>query len=41
MAAGADISIHPVKWVDEVLKLALQDDPERFTPVDLETEKSA
>ncbi len=37
----ADISIHPVKWVDEVLKLALQDDPERFTPVDLETEKSA
>lgn len=25
-----DLSIHPVKWIDEVLLLALQENPERF-----------
>lgn len=25
-----DLSIHPVKWIDEVLQLALQENPERF-----------
>ncbi len=25
-----DLSIHPVKWIDDVLQLALQENPERF-----------
>lgn len=29
----ADLSIHPVRWIDEVLLLALSEDPERFSPV--------
>jgi ATP-dependent Lon protease len=28
-----DLSIHPVRWIDEVLLLALAEDPERFSPV--------
>jgi ATP-dependent Lon protease len=28
-----DLSIHPVRWIDEVLSLALAEDPERFSPV--------
>jgi ATP-dependent Lon protease len=28
-----DLSIHPVQWIDEVLALALQEPPEKFTPV--------
>jgi ATP-dependent Lon protease len=28
-----DLSIHPVQWIDEVLVLALQDHPDKFTPV--------
>jgi ATP-dependent Lon protease len=28
-----DLSIHPVRWIDEVLALALAEDPERFSPV--------
>lgn len=28
-----DLSIHPVQWIDEVLVLALQDNPEGFEPV--------
>ena len=28
-----DISIHPVRWIDEVLLLALEENPERFSPV--------
>ncbi|AWB68364.1 endopeptidase La [Saccharobesus litoralis] len=28
------LTIHPVKWVDEVLKIALQEDPNGFEPVD-------
>ncbi|WP_111976617.1 endopeptidase La [Algibacillus agarilyticus] len=30
----AGLSIHPVKWIDEVLKLALEHDPSGFEPVD-------
>ncbi|WP_339768511.1 endopeptidase La [uncultured Paraglaciecola sp.] len=26
-----DLSIHPVRWIDEVLELALQENPERFS----------
>ncbi|WP_341501516.1 endopeptidase La [Gallaecimonas sp. GXIMD4217] len=29
----ADLEIHCVKWIDEVLKLALEQDPEGFSPV--------
>lgn len=29
----ADLSIHPVRWIDEVLSLALAEEPERFSPV--------
>ncbi|NTS77807.1 endopeptidase La [Catenovulum sp. SM1970] len=29
----ADLAIHPVKWIDEVLELALQENPEGFEPV--------
>lgn len=28
-----DLDIHPVQWIDEVLVLALQDDPEKFKPI--------
>jgi ATP-dependent Lon protease len=28
-----DLSIHPVQWIDEVLELALEEPPEKFTPV--------
>ena len=28
-----DLSIHPVRWIDEVLQLALAEDPERFSPL--------
>lgn len=28
-----DLDIHPVRWIDEVLALALQDNPEKFVPV--------
>jgi ATP-dependent Lon protease len=28
-----DLDIHPVRWIDEVLVLALQDDPEKFKPI--------
>lgn len=28
-----DLDIHPVRWIDEVLELALQDNPEKFVPV--------
>ncbi|MFT6988048.1 MAG: ATP-dependent Lon protease [Paraglaciecola sp.] len=28
-----DLSIHPVQWIDEVLALALEEPPEKFTPV--------
>ncbi|KXI28705.1 endopeptidase La [Paraglaciecola hydrolytica] len=31
-----DISIHPVRWIDEVLLLALAENPERFSPVSSE-----
>tara|TARA_R110000868_G_scaffold244494_3_gene500807 strand:+ start:2580 stop:4946 length:2367 start_codon:yes stop_codon:yes gene_type:complete len=31
-----DISIHPVRWIDEVLLLALEENPERFSPVSTE-----
>jgi ATP-dependent Lon protease len=31
-----DISIHPVRWIDEVLLLALAENPERFSPLDTE-----
>jgi ATP-dependent Lon protease len=30
-----DLDIHPVRWIDEVLVLALQDDPEKFKPLSL------
>jgi len=26
-----DLSIHPVRWIDDVLELALQENPERFS----------
>lgn len=29
----ADLSIHPVKWIDEVLVLALSEHPEKFSAV--------
>jgi ATP-dependent Lon protease len=28
-----DLNIHPVQWIDEVLELALQEHPDKFTPV--------
>jgi len=28
-----DLKIHPVQWIDEVLELALQEHPDKFTPV--------
>jgi ATP-dependent Lon protease len=28
-----DLDIHPVRWIDEVLVLALQEDPEKFKPI--------
>jgi ATP-dependent Lon protease len=28
-----DLDIHPMRWIDEVLELALQDNPEKFVPV--------
>ena len=28
-----DLSIHPVQWIDDVLQLALQENPEGFEPV--------
>ncbi|WP_158967601.1 endopeptidase La [Paraglaciecola sp. L3A3] len=28
-----DLNIHPVQWIDEVLVLALAENPEKFTPV--------
>ena len=28
-----DLAIYPVRWIDEVLSLALAEDPERFSPV--------
>ncbi len=28
-----DLNIHPVKWIDEVLELALQEHPNKFTPL--------
>lgn len=31
-----DISIHPVRWIDEVLLLALAENPERFSPMNTE-----
>lgn len=31
-----DISIHPVRWIDEVLLLALEENPERFSPASTE-----
>jgi ATP-dependent Lon protease len=31
-----DISIHPVRWIDEVLLLALAENPQRFSPLDTE-----
>ncbi|BDX05715.1 endopeptidase La [Planctobacterium marinum] len=29
----SDLSIHPVQWIDEVLELALQENPQGFEPV--------
>ncbi|MCV2885036.1 endopeptidase La [Aestuariibacter sp. AA17] len=34
-----DLSIHPVQWIDEVLELALQENPEGFTPVTVSKKK--
>jgi ATP-dependent Lon protease len=34
-----DLDIHPVQWIDEVLELALAENPERFTPIDVKKVK--
>ena len=34
-----ELSIHAVQWIDEVLSLALSEEPERFTPVKTKTVK--
>lgn len=34
-----DLSIHPVRWIDEVLSLALAENPERFSPALMEEVK--
>ncbi|MFT6283966.1 MAG: ATP-dependent Lon protease [Arenicella sp.] len=34
-----DLSIHPVQWIDEVLVLALQEHPDKFTPVQVKAVK--
>ena len=34
-----DLSIHPVQWIDDVLELALQENPEGFAPVKVKKEK--
>ncbi|MFT6898115.1 MAG: ATP-dependent Lon protease, partial [Paraglaciecola sp.] len=34
-----DLDIHPVRWIDEVLALALQENPEKFVPVVTEVAK--
>ncbi|XOV79093.1 MAG: endopeptidase La [Aestuariibacter sp.] len=36
-----DLDIHPVQWVDEVLRLALQENPEGFEPVSTKSEQLA
>lgn len=34
-----DLSIHPVQWVDDVLQLALQENPEKFSVVNSNSKK--
>jgi ATP-dependent Lon protease len=35
-----DLDIHPVQWIDEVLLLALAENPEKFTPVEVKKVKN-
>ncbi|MCC2614628.1 endopeptidase La [Aestuariibacter halophilus] len=34
-----DLAIHPVQWIDEVLEIALQENPEGFEPVSVKKKK--
>ncbi|MFQ3220812.1 MAG: ATP-dependent Lon protease [Paraglaciecola sp.] len=34
-----DLDIHPMRWIDEVLALALQENPEKFVPVAIKVDK--
>jgi ATP-dependent Lon protease len=34
-----DLDIHPVQWIEEVLLLALAENPEKFTPANVKKVK--